>query len=439
VTAVDINLTEWTSADPDQRPELRGRDLGNAAARRVAAMLDQSGRLTVLELASGLHIEATSFVGSVAVGPLRIAIQPKIPGDDLLTLLRYAFGLRKLDLHQPHEQRTAPRGFLDIILLQLAAEVAELLARGLHRRYLPRAESLANPRGRIDFGRLASLAGAEAALPCHYHPRTEDCIHNQLLLAGLQLGVRLTADSQVQGRLRRLAKLVEEGVSHIRLDWTTIDRARRESSRLTRTYAPAVTLIEILLQNAGVLLSGADDLVRAPGFLFDMNLFWQNLMSRFLRDNLAGYRVEDQFRLRGMLAYIPEHNPRRRQAPTPRPDFVVTKSGRITAILDAKYRDLWETSLPREMLYQLVIYALSHRYYTEATILYPTAAMSARESRIAVRESLEGAGRGTVVLRPVHLPQLAGLIEAARTPSVERQSAAYAEYLAFGRDQTPPS
>ena len=85
---------------------------------------------------------------------------------------------------------------------------------------------------------------------------------------------------------------------------------------------------------------------------------------------MQDYTVETQFELEGMMVYI--ENPRKREAPRPRPDFVIKQGGKIVAILDAKYRDLWENPLPPHMLYQLVIYALSQEPCNNAVILYPT-------------------------------------------------------------------
>ena len=53
-----------------------------------------------------------------------------------------------------------------------------------------------------------------------------------------------------------------------------------------------------------------------PGFLFDMNRFFQALLARYLSDNLTGYVVRPEHRLKGTFAYVPGWNPRRSQAPT---------------------------------------------------------------------------------------------------------------------------
>jgi 5-methylcytosine-specific restriction enzyme subunit McrC len=134
--------------------------------------------------------------------------------------------------------------------------------------------------------------------------------------------------------------------------------------------------------------------------------------------------------LRGSL-HVPGWNPRGQLAPTPRPDFVVTKGTASVAVLDAKYRDLWENPLPREMLYQLALYATVHEAGA-STILYPTIHPQASEARIAIREPVRGGRRATISLRPVLLGRMESLIAARPTPSVSRERRDLAQRLAFG-------
>ena len=103
----------------------------------------------------------------------------------------------------------------------------------------------------------------------------------------------------------------------------------------------------------------------------------------------------DEHRLSGMISYVPGKNPRNRRAPDPRPDCAILRGPEVVSILDAKYRDLWEKPLPREMLYQLAVYALigGRGAGGESAILNPTTASGAEEEQMEVRDPVGGGGR----------------------------------------------
>lgn len=432
VSGVAVDLLEWHELTPETHPALAGLNLGaGPVTRNVAAQLAQAGMLEVVELRTGLLVRSTSFIGRIRLGDIQITIRPKIRHDVLLSLFRYAYNLRNLKLFDPSEHTALPLAFQDLLISQLIAEVSELVARGLHRQYVQVSEPLPAPRGRIDMQRIAQQGGiTEAAIPCTYHPRLENRLVNQVILAGLQLAARITEDLVLRSRLRRLGALIEETVSPVRLDADVMRRVNRQMSRLTAAYRPALTIIGLLMKSAGISLEEDTASLKLPGFLFDMNRFFEALMSRFLRENLPGYTVRDQYQLRGMMRYAPGHNPKHRPSPTPRPDYVVSRDGTVVAMLDAKYRDIWEKGLPREMLYQLAIYALSQRAGGKATILYPTVERAARPEVIDIRDVLYGEHQAQVVLRPVNLMQLERLIEASGVQA-QRDRAQLARVFVF--------
>jgi 5-methylcytosine-specific restriction enzyme subunit McrC len=430
-------IEEWTRMTPTEPGSpLVGLFLEeNDEVKSVAKALSTSGMLTILELREGLSIESTSYVGRIRLGNIQITIHPKISGAPLVRLLRYAYGLRDLKIRAEVAYSSETQAFQDLLIQQLIEEVSELVARGLHRRYVRTDDVLANPRGRIDLQRIANQEGViQATLPCTYYPRLEDSLINQVLLQGLHLAARLTDDSKLRLKLYRLVNLLQDTVSSIKLDYQAMKRLHREMDRLTAAYKPAITIIEMLLEAEGISLAEDKPKIKLPGFLFDMNLFFQTLLSRFLKEHLPDYDIRDQYRIKEMMSYDPAHNPRRRRAPTPRPDYVIVQHGQVSSILDAKYRDLWEHDLPMHWLYQLAIYALSQLEGMGATILYPTMEAEAREVRIVLHDPVYGTGRAHVVLRPVNLLQLDQLITKQKKIKNERERTAFARWLAFGDD-----
>ncbi|HJT59756.1 MAG TPA: hypothetical protein VJ761_24820 [Ktedonobacteraceae bacterium] len=436
-----IELTEWSRKNANEREsQLAGRFLEDSKARDLAGKLSTAGMLEITELREGLSIASTSYVGRITLGDLQITILPKIHGAPLVNLLRYAYGLRDLHIDALATFESEEQSFQDILIYQLIAEANELVARGLHRRYTRTDEALASPRGRIDLQRIAQQGGVvQATIPCTYYPRLEDCLLNQVLLQGLKLAAHITNDSNLRVQLYRLISFLQESVSHIRLDNYVLKRLYREMSRLTIAYRPAITIIELLLASEGVSLVEDQQRIQLPGFLFNMNLFFQALLSRFLREHLIDYEVRDQYKINDMMLYDPIHNPRKRPDPTLRPDYVIMQQAKVVSILDAKYRDLWENSLPAHMLYQLAIYALSQLEGVEATILYPTMQVEAKEAKIILRDPVYGTERAYVVLRPVNLLHLEQLVTGAKTRKNERSCADFARQMALGVPLPTPS
>jgi 5-methylcytosine-specific restriction enzyme subunit McrC len=259
--------------------------------------------------------------------------------------------------------------------------------------------------------------------------RSSDHLLNTVLRAGLELGARLAQDTALKGAVRGLVAQLGYDVGTVRLDEALLRRAFRALDRLTRAYEPALRLIEVLLACSAMSLEG-EETTALRGFLFDMNRFFQALVGKLLRENLEGLTVDEERGL-AMMRYLDGFNPRRRRAPTPRPDFIVREDRKAVAILDAKYRELWEKDLPREMLYQLAMYALAQGRGATAAIVYPTLSAAAVEAVIEIVEPIERRPVGRVALRPLVLPEL---VAAIRSGERTKASQGIARRLALGQE-----
>ena len=166
------------------------------------------GRLDIREGYDGLEITSTSFVGRVDVGPLRIAIMPKLPAMPLARLLRYAYGLRDITVIEETRAPTTRYGLHDLLIALLAAEVEELLHRGLARRYVPLSEKLESPRGRVLIEQVIRQGGVrEARLPCRHFERQADWHLNQVLRAGVDDAAQMTEDRDLRRHTHQLSAM----------------------------------------------------------------------------------------------------------------------------------------------------------------------------------------------------------------------------------------
>src|SRR5260370_14188740 len=117
-----VSLREWETARPDERSLLVEQSLAEfPAGRRLAEELSKTGRIEVLELARGLELRASSFVGRVSLGEITVTIRPKITGGPLLNLFRYAYGLRDPLLFLAGGLSSPFLGFPDLSCPQVSA------------------------------------------------------------------------------------------------------------------------------------------------------------------------------------------------------------------------------------------------------------------------------------------------------------------------------
>ena len=427
--SIALDIHEWQKVSFATHTQLVGLALPeDDRTQQVIEELSESGRLKIIQYRKGLQLETASHVGRIAIGDLQITIHPKIKLLPLLRLMQYAYGLRQLDLFSAVTFDTEALTFQDLLINQLALEVSDLLSHGLQRHYAQKNEMLVSPQGRISFQHMANQGGVfQASLPCTHYLRVEDCLINQVVLQGVRLGIQLAHDERLRLKLQHLEHFHFSGISSIKLNWSLLNRARREMNRLTTAYLSAITLIEILFAATGISMDEHQQTLRLPGFLFDMNMFFQNLLSRFLKEHLPEYEVRDQFELDTVMIYV--NNPRRRQALKLRPDYVIQHRGKTVAILDAKYRDLWQDPLPSHMLYQLVMYAMSQDVCNSATILYPTTIPGVEDVTIEIHIPSHQKRHVSVILRPVDLLQLDALLRDARECNNMRMRVHFAEKL----------
>jgi 5-methylcytosine-specific restriction enzyme subunit McrC len=424
---LSVELAEWERVGPEQSAQLRGTSFaGDPAAQMLVRRLRE--RVDIYEGYQGLEISSTSYVGRIDIGSLRISIQPKLPALPLATLLRYAYGLRDVGILPETQAPLERHAFHDLLIALLLAEVEELIHRGLARRYVPLIQPLDSPRGQILVTQLARRGGLrEARLPCRHFDRRLNWHLNYVLRAGLEIASKMAGDPDLRRHSLRIANSLEEVERHSPLDDTDLDRAERELTRLTASYAPALTIIRLLHSMLGVSFDAGEVHGRMPGFLFDMNSFFERLLSRFLDDNLEE-GVLNQWPIRGVFAFAVNGNPKPRRAPTIRPDFALFRSGEPT-FLDAKYRDVWDLGLPPGWLYQLSIYAMASPN-RKSVLLYATTSLEASDERIEVNQPVSRSQPpfATVIVRPVPLQRLAELVDpaSARKLTIERRRLAQA-------------
>jgi 5-methylcytosine-specific restriction enzyme subunit McrC len=434
---IAVDLREWSCADPSNTPALAGATLADLGRRQVVESL--RSRIDVRQDFEGLAFESTSYVGRVDVGRFRISIAPKIDRTPLATLLRYAYGLSDLEVSSRTELPIAKDSFADLLITLFCEEVEILLYRGLARRYRAARDILASPRGRIDVGEIARRGGVlEARLPCRFFERSVDAPPNRVVRASLARAARLASDHALRQRAHRLEAMFTGVAALPSLRSQDVETAMSRLTRMEENYRPALALAALFVDDLGVTFDAAQPASAAPGFLFDMNRFFQRLLSRFLHEHLAQARIEDERAIRHLFAYLPENRAGAQKPPNPRPDYALFEGGELRAFIDAKYRDIGARGYPASWLYQLSIYALASPRRV-SVLLYASTAEDTADQRVEIRQPLRtsSAPHASVIIRAVSLRALAALLALSPTAATLGARRRFASDLVSLQSESP--
>lgn len=371
----ELRMREWdriAASDEARGAPLRGVFLDDPEIAAAADRLTTGRRLLVTEERSGLVVRSFQHVGVVQLGPLRIRIDPKLEVTDLWHILAYALGLRRWNRLPPAGLELSA-GFVDLLALLLAQEADALFRTGIRRGYVGRREWLSVPRGRPDMARIAAHSPlTRPALPCHHHAFETDTPDNSVVLSGLVLARRLASLPLVVAEVGRGIQRWSEICVPIPLDRAILDTVDRARNRLTSHYGAAHRLVRVFVEHAGLDDDRVEGEQAIPGFLWNMATLFEAFVTRFLSENLIGVEVRPQRTIRQLYRAI---SPSGTRAPRPRPDLVVLRGGAVEGVFDTKYRDLSRGPIPREILYQLSVYALAWQddrgRDVPATVLYP--------------------------------------------------------------------
>ena len=264
----------------------------------------------------------------------------------MLFLASYAAG--RIKLQDRFDFRDA-QDVVELLALQLEAAARRAFAYGLLHGYRTEQEALHTVRGRIRIEeQLRRRFGLPVPMEVQYDEFTDDVTANRLVKAA---AARLA-------RMRTRAPRSRAGLAWIgaRLDAVSLVEYPANAvpavtfDRLNHHYRQVVKLSRLILRQRS--FDAARGGVHAAGFLMDMNVIFQEFVTRALRDALQVservFRSDDQLR-RVTLDEAGKVGLR--------PDLTWWDGARCTFAGDVKYKKrIRDAHVPNADLYQLLAY-----------------------------------------------------------------------------------
>ena len=288
----------------------------------------------------------SSIVGALELGELSIRIRPKLSIRRVLYLAAQAMHI--VDF------RDEPFGFdesatpQNILAPAFIAAAQRAFSRGLLHGYRSVEDTLTTVRGRIDFAeQVRRRYDIPLPVEVRYDDFTEDVLINRLIRAAARRLTGLRIEEALAPGLGRIDATLAN-VSLIQVPHHQVPTV--EFDRLNEHYRDVVELSRLILRHTA--LDAARGELRASGFLMDMNVVFQEYVTRALRQELDLSSRTFRSDAGRAAAYLDVNH-----QIALRPDFTWWQGSRCVFAGDAKYKITEDGKGANADLYQALAYA----------------------------------------------------------------------------------
>ncbi|MCY3931386.1 MAG: restriction endonuclease [Acidobacteria bacterium] len=354
-----VNLTEWESSRPIP--------LSAGELAELVGLRDEL-KLTIEPAGGpdgGYILKPGSTVGALDLGGLSVAIHPKLPIGRVLHLASWALGSPKTVAFRPESFGFKGEPTLvEALVPALALAARRAFARGLLHGYRTEEEALTTVRGRIRVDeQIRRRFGVPIPVEVRYDDFTDDLLPNRLVKAAAHRLSRLQLRSPRSRRDLGFIRATLDNVKLVEFPPNAVPDVRFD--RLNEYYREVITLARLILRHTSIETGRGR--VRANGFLMDMNVVFQEFVTRALREELGltewTFPPDGKLPRRGIfLAKRHGKRPNRLDAVDTialKPDLSWWEGPdrrTCTFVGDAKYKRVQNEQVPNADIYQLLAY-----------------------------------------------------------------------------------
>ena len=333
----NLDLREWTPTEEPVPLSVRERD----QLKPLLASIESAPGTS-----DSYYLRPGSTVGALEIGDFSVSIEPKLPIGRVLHLASYAMGA--IDFRKERFDYIRQPTLVEALVPALNRAARRAFARGLLHGYHTEEEALQTVRGRIRVAdQLRRRFGVPLPVEVRYDDFTDDVLANQLVKAAADRLGKLRIRSQSSRRDLAWVAATLDNVSLVEFPTNAVPEVKFD--RLNEHYREVVTLARLVLRHSSIETGRGR--VRANGFLMDMNVVFQEFVTRALREALGV--SERAFRSDRRLPTI--HLDTAEQVRL-KPDLSWWDGSTCTFVGDAKYKRIEHKTAPNADLYQLLAY-----------------------------------------------------------------------------------